>query len=268
MSDISDIHDLMVHRDYWNDLLVEIVDNGDHRSLYFGSRQLQSRMSLSRPHELVLSYTWYMAAALLILPEPTKILIIGIGSGSFIRFFHHHFPDCPIDAVDYSQHVINIARGYFHLPESDRIAVHCQDGFRFLKENSTGQYDLILVDAFDDLGMAPTIYGRPFLSLCRQHLTEKGVLSCNLWSDDEVRYREIRTILADHFTGSLTLPVPDRGNIVALAMPCPVPWTRIYLKNRRFEQLSNRYAINFKQLARVIKRNNLSLTERLIARLS
>lgn len=265
---MTDIPGLMVHRDYWNGHLVEIVDNGDHRSLYFGSRHLQSRMSLSRPHELVLSYTCYMLASLFIQPEPAKILIIGIGSGSFVRFFHHHFQDCLIDAVDCSQHIINAARGYFHLPENSRVAIHCRDGCQFLREDCTSRYDLILVDAFDDQGMAPTVYAQPFFSLCREHLSESGVVSCNLWSDNMSRFREIKTILANLFTGCLALPVPDRGNIIALAMPFAVPWPRIYLKDKELAQLSKRYGINFKQLAGVIKKNNLSLAKRLIASLS
>ena len=263
-----DIPGRIIHKDYWNGHLVEIIDNGDHRSLYFGSGHLQSRMSLSRPHDLTLSYTWYMLTSLLIQPLPKNILIIGIGAGSFVRFFHHHFPHCQIDAVDYSQHIINVARGYFYLPEKHRVTVHCQDGCRYLQDTSASKYDLILVDAFDDQGMAPTIYAEPFFSLCQKHLSGEGIISCNLWSNDMARYREIKTILADHFAGCLAIPVPDRGNIIALAMPFAVPWPRIYLKGRALADLSRRYGINFKKLARVTKQNNLSLPERFVARFS
>jgi spermidine synthase len=265
---MADTPGQIVRRDYWNGHLVEIVDNGDHRSLYFGSGHLQSRMSLSRPQALVLSYTWYMLASLLLQPQPEKILIVGIGSGSFVRFFHHHFPNCRIDAVDYSPHIIDVARGYFHLPENDRVTVHCLDGFEFLQDTCTTRYDLILVDAFDDLGMAPTIYSQPFFSLCREHLGENGVVSCNLWSDDMIRYRQIKTILADLFTDCLMLPVPERGNRVALAMPFAVPWPKIYLKRGELALLSKRFGIDFKQLARVAKQNNLSLARRLVASFS
>jgi spermidine synthase len=262
---MSDIPDILVHNDYWNGHLVEIKDHGDHRSLYFASEHLQSRMSLSRPHELVLSYTWYMILALLIQPDLRNILIIGIGSGSFVRFFSHHFPACRIDAVDYSQHIIDAARGYFHLPENPGIVVHCRDGCRFLEENRDKRYDLILVDAFDDQGMAPTVYAPPFFALCAASLAAAGVVSCNLWSSDEVRYRELRTIITDHFPGALFLPVPDRGNVVALAMTEPVPWSRITLKSGELAELTQRYAIDFKQLVRVATHNNLSLAERFMA---
>ncbi len=266
---MSDTQGRMIHSDYWNGHLVKIFDNGDHRSLYFGSGHLQSRMSLSRPHELILSYTRYMAAALLIQPVPARILVIGIGAGSFVRFFHYHYKDCLIDAVDCSPQVIAAARGYFHLAEEDRrVRIFCRDGLEFLINETKKIYDLILVDAFDDRGMAPTIYDAPFFRLCRERLSEDGVVSCNLWSDDQVRFREIKSTLAAVFAGCLFLPVPDRGNVIALAMPFAVPWSRIYAKSSEIAERKKRFGIDFRQLTGSIKQNNLSMTKRWIARLS
>lgn len=256
---------LIVHKENWHGHRVEIRDNGDHRSLYFGSEHLQSRMSLARPEDLVLPYTWHMITALLIAPDPHDILIIGIGAGSLVHFFSHHFRQCRIDAVDSSSYIIHVARGFFRLPENERIIVHCRDGLQFLQEPSKKQYDLILVDAFDHQGMAAGIYSEPFFSRCAASLNNAGVVSCNLWSSDALLYREIQTILADHFSSCLYLPVPDRGNIVALAMKMAVPWSQILLNNKELAKLSKRYGIDFKELAATAKANNLSLSERLLS---
>jgi len=254
---------LLIHKDYWDDHLVEIKDSGDYRSLYFSSRHLQSQMSLVNPHELVLSYTRYMLLPLLLNGNPKDILIIGLGSGSFVRFFHHHFPESRIEAVDYSQHVINLAKGYFQLPEDSHITLFCDDGYQFLKNKTDNKYDLILIDAFDGQGMAPTIYSESFLALCKEYLSSTGIISCNLWSNDEKYLAEIKTILADCFQGSLYLPVPDRGNIIALAMPFPVPWSDIYQKGKTLKILGKHYGINFKKLVQVAKQNNLGFSKRL-----
>ena len=253
----------IIYSGYWNNHSVEIVDEGDLRSLYFGSRSLQSRMFLTHPHELTLSYTWYMAASLLINTNPQNILIIGIGAGSFVRFFHHHFPKCTIDAVDYSSNVIKAAKGYFQLPQDEHISIHCRDGRSFLQDNSTKQYDLILIDAFDDQGMAPTVYSELFFNLCADSLTPNGVISCNLWSNDTVWLEDIKTILATYYIGCLYLPVPDRGNIIAMAMPFEVPWPQIRLKKKEANTLSKRYKLNFRQLIQVAKQNNLKLSARI-----
>jgi len=143
--------------------------------------------------------------------------------------------------------------------------VHCQDGLQFLQEPRKKKYDLILVDAFDHEGMAAGIYSEPFFSRCSASLKSTGVVSCNLWSSDALLFREIQTILADHFAGCLYLPVPDRGNIVALAMKENVPWSRILLKNNELAKLSKRYGIDFKKLVGTAKANNLSLSERLLS---
>lgn len=262
---MTDSPDFVVHKDYRNGHLVEIKDHGDCRSLYFASEHLQSRMVLSRPHELVLSYTRYMTIALLIQPELQNILIIGIGAGSFVRFFLHHFPACRIDAVDDSQPVIDAARAYFHLPDNPRLVVHCRDGCHFLEENQENRYDLILVDAFDHQGMAPTVYTSPFFTLCAAHLAAAGVVSCNLWGSNEALFQTVRTSITDHFPGSLFLPVPDRGNVVALAMANTVPWSRLTRNSRDLTELSERYGVDFKELVRVARRNNQSLAKRFMA---
>jgi len=253
----------LIHRDYWNDYLVEIKDSGNFRSLYFASTTLQGRMSLSSPHELVLSYTQYMLLALLIHPTPRNILIIGVGSGSFVRFFHHHFPHCHIDAVDYSQHIINAARGYFYLPENSRITVHCRDGYQFLKSRKKSPYDLILVDAFNDRGMAPTIYSDQFFRLCADNLTRTGTVSCNVWSSDSTLLQEIRTLLATHFTSQLSLPVPERGNIITLSLHKQIPWSKICLKEKELKKRSRQFSLNFKKMVSVAKKNNMTLSRRI-----
>jgi spermidine synthase len=255
----------LVHKEYWNGHSVEIRDNGDHRSLYFDSENLQSRMSIARPQDLVLSYTWHMVSALLMVPEPHDILIVGIGAGSLVRFFSHHFPGSRIDAVDSSSHIIHLAKGFFRLPENDRIVVHCRGGLRFLQESREKRYDLILVDAFDHQGMAPSVYSEPFFSRCSESLKSTGVVSCNLWSSDALYYRQIQAILADLFAGCLYLPVPGRGNIVALTMKEIVPWSRILLKSKELAKLSNHYGIDFKELVGTAKANNLSLSERFLS---
>lgn len=254
---------VLIHSSYKNEALVEIRDHGDYRSLYLGSHYLQSQMSHSRPHELVLSYTRFMVLSLLIQPRPQKILIVGVGAGSFIRFFHHHFPQCHIDAVDSSARILNLSRGYFQLPENDQVRIHCADGYHFVQNTSETSYDLILVDAFDDVGMAPSIYSAGFFSECLHRLAERGVVSLNLWSSDQQKLKEIEGSLAGSFVGTLYLPVPDRGNIVALAMPFAVPWQNICLKPKHITAWSRRFSINFKKMIQIAKENNLSLARRL-----
>ncbi len=253
----------VLHRETWHDQVMEIIDNGDQRSLYFGSRYLQSSMSLSRPQQLLLSYTRYMLLGLPILDTPEGILIIGIGAGSLTRFCHHHFPACRIDAVDCSSRVIDLARGYFRLPDNEQVRIHCREGLAFLRElPQQSRFDLILVDAFDHQGMSETVYTDPFFESCAAVLTGHGILSCNLWSGDPQRLAGIRSALSRHFPGHLYIPVPNRGNIVALAFRDPVPWTRLRVEKDRLIELEERFGLDFRKMLRVVDRQNRSLLQR------
>jgi len=220
-------------------------------------------MSLVSPHELVLSYTQYMLLALLIQPKPKKVLLIGLGSGSLIRFLHHHFPQCYIDAVDYSQHIIDVARGYFQLPKNNNLVIHCGDGYQFLKNCSKSDYDLILVDAFDDQGMAPTIYSDHFFQLCAGNLSRNGVVSCNTWSSDSKQLQKIKIMLANHFTGQLSLPVLNRGNIIIISLPGQVPWSKICLKKKELKKASQHFSLNFKEIIKITRQNNMTFSRKI-----
>ena len=261
--------DKVLHRENRHDQLVEVIESGDHRSLYFASFYLQSSMSLRSPQQLVLSYTRYMLLGLAAMADPEHILIIGIGAGSLIRFCHHHFPDSRIDAVDCSSHVIELARGYFQLPENRQVRVHCREGHAFLRDISgSRRYDLILVDAFDHRGMSDTVYTAPFFALCANVLKENGILSCNLWSSDSRRLEKIRDVLRASFTGHLYVPVPDRGNVVVLAYPHPVPWQKFNLNDQEWLRLEQRFDLDFRVMLRTARRHNQNLLQRLAAMLT
>ncbi len=263
---MEDSSGTFLHREQLDDQLVEIIEKGDQRSLYFASFFLQSSMSLCCPQQLVLSYTRYMLLGLPAMADPENILIIGIGAGSLVRFCHYHFPDCRIDAVDCSSRVIDLARGYFQLPESRQVQIHCREGLAFLTDISGNRrYDLILVDAFDHKGMSETVYTAPFFSLCSAALSEHGVLSCNLWSSDSRRLQKIRADVQAFFPAHLYVPVPERGNVVVLAYPCSIPWRQFGLNRADWLDLEQRFDLDFRAMLHTARRHNLNLLQRLTA---
>jgi spermidine synthase len=253
----------LIYKNHGSGHFLEIRDNGDHRSLYFNSDHLQGQMSLATPEKLVISYTWYMLMALLLSRQPKRILVLGIGAGSFIRFFLHHFPECMIDAVDNSQNVISAAKKFFQISQQTNLSIYHSDGFLFLQETQGIKYDIILVDAFDKKGMAPTIYDAPCLALMQKQLTRGGVISCNLWSSEKTQLRQIKTILADQFLGNVYLPVPDRANVISLSMSCEIPWSQICCKKMELRTLTRRYGFNFGKIVRVAKQNNFTLSQKI-----
>jgi len=206
----------LIHSSRHGDRLVEIFERGNFRYLYFNTRFLQSKMALADPCLLALPYTRYMMLCLMFVPDPKRILLIGLGAGSLVRYLSSVLPDCQIDAVDHSQEVIDLARNYFNLPETDNISVHCQDGVSFLENRKDREpYDIILLDAFDELGIADVIYNLDFFTRCRKHLKGNGTLCSNLWSGSTSELSRVTSELNQCFTGNLTRPVPNRGNVIA-----------------------------------------------------
>ena len=125
----------VVHQSQSDDGIIEVVDTGDIRSLHFGTFPRQSCMSIHTPHTLELSYTEAMMAALLFNGLPERVLVVGLGGGSLVKFLMHHFPDCQIDVVEYRQDVVKVAHGYFQVPEyDDRLSIHIGDGYRFVQD--------------------------------------------------------------------------------------------------------------------------------------
>ena len=252
----------LIHKSFQDGMLIEVRDEGDYRSLYFDGNCLQSRVSLSRPRRLALPYTRHMTLPLLFSRQYKSILLIGVGSGSLLHFFHEYLPDCQLDGVDSSGRILDIARAYFQCPENERCRLHHDDGHSFLV-SSDSTWDLILLDAFDGCGMANSIYNEPFLELCANHLRPGGTVSANLWTGEKNRLQELKQWFAYHFGETVYLPVPDRGNLVAIALHEPFPWQEILKPRSELRSFSRRYDVDFKQIVRVARQNNLSFTRRL-----
>ena len=248
----------LIYKSRRGDRVVEIFDRENFRSLYFNTKFLQSKMALDAPHLLVLPYTRYMMLSLMFIPDPKRILLIGLGAGSLVRYLSTMLPDCRIDAVDNSQEVIDLARGYFKLPETDNVTVYCQDGVTFLENRDDGEsYDIILLDAFDELGIADVIYNRDFFTTCRNHLTEGGTLCSNLWSGPGSELNRVTRELAECFAGNLTCPVPNRGNVIGYSFKHEIGLNGFAGDYKKTERLQARFELDFVDMKQRLVRHNL-----------
>ncbi len=206
---------------------LEIVEQERVRSLHFGSGARQSAMLLPRPDALILAYTQSMMASLLLNAAPRSVLLVGLGGGSLARFLLHFYPDCHIDAVELRPRVVELAHGYFRLPENDpRLNIIISEAGRFLAHGAVkySDYDLILVDAFHGTGMAEEIGETAFFTSARARLSEHGVVAANLWANPAPLLHRTLRAMEDAFSGNLLrLPVAIRANVVALAANAPIP---------------------------------------------
>src|SRR5258708_13034877 len=87
-----------------------------------------------------------MTAGLLYRPEPSSVLLVGLGGGALVRFLNHYFPDVHLDVVEIDPAVVEVARDYFGTRPVPGTRILVADGRDFLARSSE-RYDLILLDA-------------------------------------------------------------------------------------------------------------------------
>jgi len=245
-------------RDLFGD--IEVVDHEETRSLYFGSHIKQSSMWLDRPNVLALRYTEGMMASLLIQPNPKRILLLGLGAGSLAKFYYHHFPKCQITIVECSDKVVKVAHGYFHLPEDDRIQIVHQDAALYLY--SIGQrlsetFDHICVDLFSADGPATVLYAPKFFAICRSMLTERGVLTSNLWATDKVLFDGLaKEILQQFSNNALFFTMKDYGNVIGMGLVGSLNPAQKKKLSGLSKALSLAYGFDFSDFVKEMQNNN------------
>ncbi len=193
-----------------------VIDNGTERSLFFDTASVQSAMRLDDPDVLVTAYTRKMMAFLLFMPEPRHILMIGLGGGSLAKFCYRHLPHTRITVVEINADVIALREHFAIPPDNERFEIIHEDGATFLAGMSA-KPDVILIDAFDELGVAPSLASLDFHRRASQSLTADGVLVMNL-SGQKTRYPIHIESLRAAFAGAvLTVPVEADSNVLLFA---------------------------------------------------
>lgn len=169
---------------------VHLQDVGLHRALFFvrddGSLYLQTQLNLAQPHVLLLPYSRTMFASYLFVPEPSRVLIVGLGGGSMVRYLERRDPALQIDAIDIDPEMLGIADRYFGTRPSERVRLWVADGYELIR-TSADLYDVIYMDAFlrpseesDHVGVPARMKEAPFYAALRARLTPTGVVAFNV----------------------------------------------------------------------------------------
>lgn len=227
-----------------------LIEHDDLLTLYFSLGLVQSTMQLRQPDVLDLTYTQKMMAFLPFYPRPKGMLLLGLGGGSLAKFCYRHLPRTDITAVEINPHVVAF-RDAFRIPEDDaRFRIHCEDAARFITTHDA-RTDVILVDAFDGLGIAPELANPSFYAEAHARLSANGILVMNL-AGDKAGYGDPLAQLAHVFDDRvLSLKVRDGGNQIAFAFKNPVfppRWDVIHTAARDLEKKLGLAFVRYAQL--------------------
>lgn len=125
-------------------------------------------------------YDYCLAAPLMVegkAPKDCRVLILGMGTGTYAVQCRKYFGDMDIEGVEIDERITELAREYFHLPAD--IPVTTYDGRAFLNAVQ-GEYDVIMVDAYQDITIPFQMSSVEFFTLVKEHLAENGVMVVNM----------------------------------------------------------------------------------------
>ena len=125
-------------------------------------------------------YDYAMAAPLMISNKNTTdmdVLILGMGTGTYATQCEKYFGDMNIEGVEIDEKITDLSRKYFSLSKS--VPVTTYDGRAFLNA-SKKKYDVIMVDAYQDITIPFQMSSREFFALVKEHLTDDGVMVVNM----------------------------------------------------------------------------------------
>lgn len=154
----------------------------DDRAVYLGTNVLFGVQSIYiKDGSLTGMYYDYAMAAPFMADvnekENLDVLILGMGTGTFATQCQNYFDNLTIEGVEIDQDITDLSVDYFHLSED--IPVITYDGRAYLNAVDK-KYDVILVDAYQDITIPFQMSTVEFFTLVQEHLTEDGVLVINM----------------------------------------------------------------------------------------
>lgn len=105
------------------------------------------------------------------------VLILGNGTGTFATQCERYFDNMNIEGVEIDQKITDLAKEYFELPEDVKVTTY--DGRAYLNVIDKN-YDVIMVDAYQDITIPFQMSSVEFFTLVKEHLTEDGVMVVNM----------------------------------------------------------------------------------------
>ena len=232
-----------------------VIDDGQSRFLYFNVRLMQSEMSLKAPHDLAIRYTQKMMAFLLFQPRPKRIVLIGLGGGSLIKFCHRRMPGTHLTAIELDPEVIAFRDAFLVPPDDERLQILQADGAEYI-ENAEKGIDVLLVDAFDKTGFAPSLANREFFDNAFAKLSGNGVLVINLAGDKDSYAGLIGEAMHVFDDQVIVISVPDDGNHVLYAFKERYFEPRWRWLHNHAKELRARFGLDFPAFAQKMERSS------------
>jgi spermidine synthase len=210
---------------------IQVYDENLTRTLSFNG-SWETTMSLTNPLGGHFEYTEYFQMPWLWNHDIKRVLMEGLGGGSTPRAYQHYYTNVMVDMVEIDPVVVEVAKKYFNVEETNNFKIHLNDGRVFLRQ-TTNVYDLILMDAYSTTrygsSLPRQLVTKEFFTLASQHLSTNGVLAYNVIGQIQgfratlvgAMYRTMSEV----FPHVYMFPAVETQNIVFVATKSDDPFT-------------------------------------------
>lgn len=204
---------------------VVIVEERDLRCMRFETRRRQitnqACIDLEQPDRLVFEYAHGVLAGYSIVPNPKRILILGLGGGVLSKVMHELSPQAEIVSVDIDPVVVKLAKKYFNYQENDKVKTEIKDGRVYVKRAliKKEKFDWIVLDAFNGDYIPEHLMTKEFLEEIKGLLSDGGLLTANTFSNSKLY--DYESVTYQEVFGKLHIfKAPTKGNRVIYACNC------------------------------------------------
>lgn len=240
---------------------IRVSQTGTRRTLGFirkrGDEFVQTIIDLKDPDRPAHGYAEAMAAPFMVVDDPQRLLVIGLGGGTLIRFFHTRVPKARLDAVEIDPEVVRLAAAWFGVEPGPRLRIFTDDGVRFIAGEGDA-YDIIWLDAYLDPGAPGTdiagvpeeLRGLGFLRRVKARLRPGGVAAFNI--HHVTGYHEHIDAIAEVFPHVQVVRRPGGNERIVLAFERDAELTADDLRTRAAAlDAAGTWGISFSKLAEV-----------------
>src|SRR5215468_3644207 len=200
-----------------------------------GWNYTESRINLADQDLIPATYLRMMTTALAYAPQADKVLLVGLGGGVLTSYLGRFLPEARLDSVEIDPGVVDAAKTWFSVKETERMRVIGSDGRVFLNRNRN-LYDVALIDAYIGGSVPFHLMTREFYALLKRRLAPGGAAVFNIHEPNRLFPVSVRTLQAVFATVDLYRSGSGEVAVVATDAPRAMEATE-----RRAAELQEKY---------------------------
>ncbi|MDH5184612.1 MAG: hypothetical protein OEX12_12070 [Gammaproteobacteria bacterium] len=245
---------------------VTVYENDNYRWLSFDNKQAHSAMSIQKPWQVVLPYYPVLLSSLLFNPSPDSVLMIGLGGGDLVRFYHHYLPQSQLKVVEISETVINTFHDYFQSSDilMDNVIIQQGDVCEYINQAKSPVFDTIYMDVYGEYSLPDCFYDRQFYIELAKSISDHGVVAVNFVVKDEADAFRLMRLMSEGFGQQiLCLSVGEYMNLVVLGFKHNPLSLSVKGGGDMLRSLSERFELDYSELLGNLIQNNPHLAEQI-----